>query len=90
MFLYTSELLEVTNRAEYFNLLLRGTRYDIGLRQEVECSQQISISKDHMHLVPTYKDLVGKQITIPVSIQYMKKTNQLWIRTAHDGQPLEC
>lgn len=82
MLTFTGKLITVND--QYNNLTFESERFDYGLQQMVPCSERISIDKQrHLHLMPQYKALQGKIVTVPVAVR--NGNNGLWKVTDGDG-----
>lgn len=86
MDLFQAQLIDVKT-GDFNNLVFESTKYDVGLQKDVPCSVQIMISEDHLFMVPEYKNLIGKVVTIPTRILVTKKQTVMRI-TGHDGLPI--
>ena len=88
MLVMTAELVDVRESEmdgkKTFNLVFRGSRYDVGLKCEVPASVQVMIADEHKVQVPEFKKMIGQQIEVQVDARVSKR-NQVWYLTSGKG-----
>ncbi len=72
MLLFTGELLDVQT-GEYNSLVFKSKRYDMGLKQEVPCSESVGISDECLPFLQNYKKCIGDDVAVPVLAIKTKK-----------------
>lgn len=73
MKLFVGKLLSVDSTGEYPSLTFASTKYDAGLAKNVECSENIGISKECLVFANEYKQRVGDIIAVAFNSVKTKK-----------------
>lgn len=72
MLLFAGELVDVQT-GEYNTLVFASTKYDAGLKKQVECSVSIGITDETLQFLSNYKANIGEKIAVGVNPIITKK-----------------
>lgn len=72
MLLFAGELVDVQT-GEYNTLVFASTKWDAGLKKQVECSVSVGITDETMPFLANYKSKIGEKIFVGVNPIITKK-----------------
>ena len=86
MSLQMSGLILDVQDNDFKGLVFHSEKFDSGLGKNVECSLTVGVSKEHLHLLPEYKKLIGQHVNIPV-VALPTKKGGIFLITGSNGLP---